>query len=284
MIYVLYHTACYDGFGAAFAAWKKFGNKAKYIPVGYGHPMPAIPNASELYVVDFSYDEEILLGIADTGVKVVVLDHHKTAEQKLMGIMGLNNPEVIFDMERSGAGITWDYFHGEGTRPALIDLIEDRDLWKFKDTRSKKLHSYLLSQPFQFDVYEKLVDGVNLATAIAEGDALERMTDQIVEKICKNARIGSFAGHRVAIVNTSSHWSEVGNRLLDLHPGVEFAIAYTDLKDDTRMFSLRSKAPFDVSKVAALYGGGGHAQAAGFKAKLKVSFENIEYETIKHGT
>lgn len=279
MIYVLYHSACYDGFGAAFAAWKKFGNDAKYMAVSYGKPMPAVPNASHLYIVDFSYDEETLIGIADAGVKVTVLDHHKSAEDKLKNLIGRKNPEVVFDMNRSGAGITWDYFHGVGTRPQMINLIEDRDLWKFKYGDSTKfLHSFLLSQPFEFEIYEKLTQDYALDLALLEGRALLRMTDQIVEKICKNARVyDNFFGHRAVVVNTSSHWSEVGNRLLELYPDVDFAASYTDLPEETRMFSLRSKAPFDVAKVAEMLGGGGHAQAAGFKAKLKIPFNNVQY-------
>lgn len=279
MIYVLYHSSCYDGFGAAFAAWKKFGNSAKYLSVSYGKPMPAIANATELYIVDFSYDEETLIGIADTGVKVVVLDHHKSAKEKLEKLVGRKNPEVIFDMKRSGAGITWDYFHGVGTRPQMINLIEDRDLWRFKyGDSTKQLHSYLLSQPFEFSIYDRLLSDLHLDNAISEGAALLRMTDQIVEKICKNARVyDNFFGHRAVVVNTSSHWSEVGNRLLELYPDVDFAASYTDLPEETRMFSLRSKAPFDVARVAEMFGGGGHAQAAGFKAKLKIPFNDIQY-------
>lgn len=284
MIYVLYHTACYDGFGAAFAAWKKFGNDAKYIPVGYGHDMPNMYDGSTVYIVDFSYDKEDLLELASRMEKVVLLDHHASAMKKhtdtdLPTFDSYDgNLEIHFDMDRSGAGITWDFFHGKHTRPRLIDLIEDRDLWKFKDPWSKKLHSYLLSQPFDFSVYAHLIFPAHLEAAVNEGAALERMTDQIVEKICKNARIyGNFFGHRAVVVNTSSHWSEVGNKLLDMYPDVEFAAAYTDLKDNVRMFSLRSKAPFDVSKVAGELGGGGHAQAAGFKAKIQVPFEQTIY-------
>jgi hypothetical protein len=29
---VIYHADCRDGFGAAYAAWKKFGDNASYIP------------------------------------------------------------------------------------------------------------------------------------------------------------------------------------------------------------------------------------------------------------
>ena len=33
---IIYHSDCYDGFSAAWAAWKKFGSKAEYLPVKHG--------------------------------------------------------------------------------------------------------------------------------------------------------------------------------------------------------------------------------------------------------
>ena len=41
-ISVLYHADCPDGFGGAYAAWKKFGDTAEYIPVKYGRTPPLI--------------------------------------------------------------------------------------------------------------------------------------------------------------------------------------------------------------------------------------------------
>src|SRR3989338_9515798 len=37
---ILYHANCPDGFGGAYAAWKKFGDSAEYIPVKHGKPIP----------------------------------------------------------------------------------------------------------------------------------------------------------------------------------------------------------------------------------------------------
>ena len=37
---VLYHANCHDGFGGAFAAWKKFGDAADYVPMRYGMAIP----------------------------------------------------------------------------------------------------------------------------------------------------------------------------------------------------------------------------------------------------
>ena len=39
---VLYHANCPDGFGAALAAWKHFGNEAEYVPVQYGKEPPDV--------------------------------------------------------------------------------------------------------------------------------------------------------------------------------------------------------------------------------------------------
>ena len=37
---VAYHGNCPDGFGGAYAAWKKFGDTAEYLPLSYGKPVP----------------------------------------------------------------------------------------------------------------------------------------------------------------------------------------------------------------------------------------------------
>lgn len=308
-VYILYHSNCYDGLGAAYAAWKRFGDSdagmpVEYIPVGYGKEPPQMEDKSFVYILDMSYSPDTIKKMARRHEWITILDHHKSAMLDWAGLDykkdtytcellqdeqgDIFNITVMFDMKVSGAGFAWDYFmwnpnNGNNERPKFIDMIEDRDLWKFKIEGSKEFHSYLLSVPQDFRRYEELESETSLKNAIAQGSSLQRMTNQIVENICKNAQMKyAFLGGKAVVVNTSSHWSEVGNRLLELFPEADFACSYTDLPGDIRMFSLRSKAPFDVSIIAQTYGGGGHPQAAGFKAKIKVPLENIEYELIKH--
>ncbi len=263
MIYVLYHSSCYDGFGAAYAAWKKFGNDAKYIPVSYGKPPPDMPDAKEIYIVDFSYDADVISELTVPNTKVVVLDHHKTAEEKLKPLLGLANPLVIFDMNRSGALITWEYFHGDGFKevPKLIKHISDRDLWTFNMPGSKEVHSALVSLPFDFEVWDKL----SVDQLILEGAACLRFESSVVDKVVSKSWLTTIDGHEVPVVNTSAHWSEVGHALLEKYPDKPFAAAFTTFKEIT-MWSLRSRGDFDVSEVAKKFGGGGHKAAAGFQA------------------
>lgn len=258
MIYVLYHSNCYDGFGAAYAAWKHFGDAAKYLPVSYGYPPPKMPDADRIYIVDFSYPAETLLALAEKSY-VTVIDHHKTAEENLKNVRA-PNLSVHFDMERSGALMSWQYFQPHAEVPTLIKHLSDRDLWKFEMEGSRDVHSALVSLPFDFEVWDKL----DVETLKLEGVACQRFQQSVVDKVVKTAWLGQVDSHQVPLVNTSFAWSEVGEALLEKFPDAPFAASFTVFNDQV-MWSLRSKGEFDVSAVAKKYGGGGHKNAAGFK-------------------
>jgi oligoribonuclease NrnB/cAMP/cGMP phosphodiesterase (DHH superfamily) len=93
--------------------------------------------------------------------RTVVLDHHKTAQEALSNWTDKpENLEIVFDMNRSGAGITWDYFSASHDdlplRPPLIDYVEDRDIWKFALSDSKIINSVIGIEPLDFDNYDGL--------------------------------------------------------------------------------------------------------------------------------
>ena len=66
---VIYHANCTDGFGAAFAAWLKFGDEAEYRACHYGQECfqdgETVHNR-EVYILDFSFPRDgcIVLSIA----------------------------------------------------------------------------------------------------------------------------------------------------------------------------------------------------------------------------
>ncbi len=259
MQYVLYHANCYDGFGAAFAVWLCRGDDdTKYIPVSYGEPLPEMPDATKVFIVDFSYPAEVLLNLAER-VRVVVIDHHRTAEENLRNITH-HNIDVKFNMLKSGAMLTWEYFHMESEpRPKLIDHIQDRDLWKFELEGTREIHAALISHPFDFELWNTF----DIDLLRHEGATLLRMQSQEVAKICKNSWMAVVAGHSVPVVNTTVHWSEVGEYLICKYANAPFVACFTAYEKKIQ-WSLRSKGSFDVSKVARQFGGGGHRNAAGF--------------------
>lgn len=262
--YVLYHANCYDGFGAAFAAWMTLGDYPAYIPVAYGQPMPEIVDGAVVYIVDFSYPRSALESLA-ARCDVTVLDHHKTAQADLAGLAF-----ATFDMNKSGAVLTWEHFHPGAPVPMLLSYVEDRDLWRFRLPESREVADALRAYPMEFTVWEAFVNHEDSIGRLKdEGRVVRRFTEQQVAMICRQTMITNWdvngVVYRVPIVNATNFWSEVGEYLLLHHEDARFAASWFDRADGQRQWSLRSRPDFDVSVVAQQHGGGGHAQAAGFE-------------------
>jgi hypothetical protein len=174
---------------------------------------------------------------------------------------------AIFDMDRSGAGMTWDFFCG-GARPPLIDHIEDRDLWRFNLEGTREIQAFIFSYPYDFDVWHDLV-ARSLADAdrqrmIDEGAAIERKhhkdVAELVEAFKRRMVIGECEVWAANLPYTLT--SDAGHLMAQGEP---FAACYWDTPDG-RVFSLRSTdGGLDVSEVAKRYGGGGHRSASGFR-------------------
>lgn len=268
---VIYHGGqCLDGFGSAFAAYMYFAVRqeaeADYFAANHGEPIPE-HDGRDVYLLDFAYKREQMETLARNANRVVVLDHHISAQRDLEGLDAqYDNLELVFDMERSGCVITWEYFH-QAPVPHLLAYIQDRDLWQFRIPDSEHVNSALLSHPLEFDLWRRLIDSdERLHLLIEEGKAINRYRDQMIAFHRKRAVIGEIAGYSVPIVNCPRNiTSELLNELADGHP---FAAGYAD-KGTKRGWSLRSRdGGADVSEIAARFGGGGHARAAGFATQL----------------
>ena len=257
--YVLYHGHCADGFGGAYAAWKRLRDGAEYVPVQYGNPMPSLPDGARVYIIDFSYRRPEMLALKERCPDLTVLDHHKTAQAELDGL-----EFAIFDMDKSGAMLAWEHFHPGRPAPALIRYVQDRDLWRWALPASREVSAALWSYPQDFWVWERL----SVAKLAKEGAAILRYMQQQTEMICSQAREQEIGGYRVPVVNATSLWSEVGEELIRRYPEAPFAAAYYETATGLRKWSLRSRGEFDVSEVARQFGGGGHRNAAGFEERV----------------
>ena len=82
---ILYHGHCADGFGAAWAAWRKLGDDASYVPVLHGPPPPELPRETAVTILDFSYSRVEMLSMRERHKELRVIDHHRTAEVALSG-------------------------------------------------------------------------------------------------------------------------------------------------------------------------------------------------------
>lgn len=258
---IIYHADCLDGHASAWMAWRKFGDTAEYVPAFYGQPAPDV-TGKRVYIVDFSYDYETTLRLIESAEHVTVLDHHRTAEQDLGRISNSEKATIVFDMNRSGAGIARDHFH-PGLECWLVDYTQDRDLWRFALPESKLVNAYIGTLPQTFEAYEQAHNTLTAQDAARLGVGADAYKNMFVEKLCKHARRVSFAGYDdIPIVNTPYVGvSEVVGALAETSL---FAVGWFQRGDGRVAVSLRSRGDFDVSEIAKRFGGGGHKSAAGY--------------------
>lgn len=275
----IYHGNCADGFGSAWAvreAYKTFnlGEEPEFFPAMYGKG--EIPNVDGRHVmmVDFSYRREVLLRLAERAKSILILDHHATSKNDLVDLPG--NVHTVFDMERSGARITWDYyFKDSGIKPPeLIRIIEDRDLWRFSlgERYTREVQAAVFSYPYDFEVWDTLME-TNPTLLRQDGEAIERKHFKDINELLPTVTfIRKVEGYDVPFANVPYFFSsDAGNMLCKMFNPDLFSVCYWDLPTG-RQLSLRSVKGqgMDVEAIAKTIGkqpfavsGGGHKHAAG---------------------
>jgi oligoribonuclease NrnB/cAMP/cGMP phosphodiesterase (DHH superfamily) len=261
-IAILYHGGCPDGFGGAYAAWKKFGDTAEYIPVKHGRPAPEGLTGRQLFFIDFCYPQDSMDNLVGMATSVTVLDHHLGAKEVVESM-----PEYVFDEKRSGATIAWTYFHPDVPVPTLLKYVEDGDLYVFKLSDSRAVLSYMYAQPFHFDVWDalsaRLENTAERAALIEHGKIYAEHFAILVEQIANKATLVSFEGFECYLATAADMFaSDVGNRLARLKPPIGIIVNF---HGDILNVSLRSVPSVDVSVIARKYGGNGHPQASAFR-------------------
>jgi len=272
----IYHAKCADGFTSAWAVWKKYPD-IEFLPATYGDNVPDVTN-KDVIMVDFSYKRHILLDMAEQAKTILILDHHKSAQEDLVELP--DNVTAIFDMEKSGARLAWEYFHPNTDVPMLVMHVEDRDLWKFNDSNTRAFQANLFSLEYTFENWEHVHhvcgDKLNYDTFVAGGEAIERKHFKDVKELISVASYESVLDDwPVPFLNAPYFYSSDAGDIMSERRA--FAVCYYDTKDE-RVFSLRSNAEYgsDVSKLASKFGGGGHKNAAGFRWPLDKINEIIQ--------
>ena len=167
----IYHGNCADGFGAAWAVRGAFvAGEVEFHAGVYQQPPPDVAGR-RVVLVDFSYPRDVIEQMARVAQSVLIIDHHKSAAEALSGypeppdapdeyLAGWLPDSGVwarFDMDRSGAMLAWQHFHGRAEPPALLLHIEDRDLWRFRLPGTREIQAALFSYPYEFGLWDSLM-------------------------------------------------------------------------------------------------------------------------------
>lgn len=148
---VIYHDNCTDGFAAAYCLWLLLGDEVEYLPLNYNYKNNLSFEGRDVYVLDFSLNEQDMTRLFTESKKYVWLDHHKTAFESEVVKEFFKNEVGTLDVlcsgkindfafsndkgyvrlttERSGAGLAAEYILAlfyRGT-PLQDKILETKD-------------------------------------------------------------------------------------------------------------------------------------------------------------
>lgn len=293
---IIYHNNCPDGFCAAIIARKRYP-EAAILGLNHGTPgvletlLPMVAG-KDVLMVDFSLRTRAEnIKLHEVAKSFRIYDHHKSARAELE-----NLDFAVFDMNRSGAGLTWDELFGvynldfyntgheirigpgrayigmpEIQRPWYVDYVQDRDLWKHSLPQTREVNAFIMTLPFTEQAW-RVLDLMTPAGASALGAGAVAHVNHYVREIVEHRQMGNLDGfshqnYTVAVVNAPYlNISEVGNVLATDH--ADIGMGWFERGDGVLQFSLRSNGDIDVSEIAKLYGGGGHRNASGFQMSI----------------
>lgn len=274
---IIHHQGCSDGICGALILWLGLGRKGELMEAQYGDdpPLDRWLKDREVWIVDFSYPRDVLERMNAAASKLTVLDHHRTAQQNCEGL-----EYCTFDMEKCGARLAYIAMIESGMlqneKPELVDLlgiivsyVEDRDLWRWELDNSREVSAWLASWPRTLEdwVRHVLRGFADMRNVVQSGAAILRSNKKMARAMSHNAYKSRYRSDpkspmlKAMVVNAPVLHSEVCEMLLE-DGDSDFAVAWR-LTPKGYIYNLRSKT-VDVSEIAKGWGGGGHAQAAGF--------------------
>lgn len=268
---VLYHHPCSDGTGSAYLYWKyskQFPDKeVKYYPMSYGYDPPQNLEGKNVLICDFSFKKNVLMELIKKVNNLLIIDHHKSAQIDLQDI---DDRYKIFDMNKSGAMLTWEYLFPSISPPLMIQYIQDRDIWTNKLPNTEEFAAWFYTLPLQFEEYDKYSDDRLLLQMIeTKGKIFTELNNYYISQALEHVAI-KFIKYKeqyyfIAQVNYSILKSDVGNAAILKYPLADFSNVYSvSDKSNSTSFSLRStNKNIDVSELAFSLGGGGHRNASG---------------------
>jgi oligoribonuclease NrnB/cAMP/cGMP phosphodiesterase (DHH superfamily) len=282
---VLYHGNCNDGLGAATVVYSFIKSVCKdcvsavefkegfYQSKRTDEYLETLKEKTVL-ILDFSIPKQSIQLLLEKNCKVYVIDHHISAFRDLADVQ-LDGFEFIYDSERSGAGLTREIFPLEGH--GWVDYIEDRDLWRFKYPGTRDFHEFLLTLQRSPQFWHYYFQGKSSFEAeINVGSILLGYKRKLIDSIVRSSsKMRCIGGINVVVINCPGALaSDALEVLYTKHQDVDFVASYYDT-DKYRSFSLRTNTDFDVSVLAKIFGGGGHAKAAAFHVDLNHELARI---------
>jgi oligoribonuclease NrnB/cAMP/cGMP phosphodiesterase (DHH superfamily) len=241
----------------------------------------------EIVMTDISIDGALMKEYED---KLLIIDHHESAVRNLEKYNISPGVGVNIDMVHAACELAWDYFYPEHKMPELVRYLGLYDSFRHK-TKSEEIQkktmslqygarAYIDDLPSAFDYLVGVVaspksDAITVNRLIAAGEAIFKYQctmakpiyatrkDSIFELDGKQLKFACFNATRFNPSNFNINYHADGYDVI-------FTYYYNGTQWICSFYNDNGKV--NVSKIAELFGGGGHAGASGCQFEV---FEDI---------
>lgn len=315
---VVGHSPCDDGSMAMMVVAKYIADnnlpEPEYLPGDYANVDVEYwrekTRDKHVIVADFSFKNPVKGAIEAACKSMLILDHHATAKEVLKneafedvtlenceGLLDEHKIVALFDMERCGSRMTWEFFYPNEELPVLLEWVDYQDRAVKGKPRAADFTYWLRSRPElyrenrdNYDFLFSLEDSSDFEQAFEDGAQIAKYHLAIAGDCAKTIRFAEMveAGETLRIGYTVASYA--------LASTVANIVAQSDRADVGAVFyqgenaerpygiSLRSNGTGQARALAEKLGGGGHPDAAGVNMTvteyltLLASFNQVDEE------
>ena len=270
----IYHIADHDGKGSA-AIVKRMFPEIELLGLNHDMEIPyeQIEMHDKIVICDISLPVEYMFKLNESK-NLTWIDHHISVISEYEEILARGENEPIKGLRRSGTAaieLTWEYFHPQEPVPEGVKLLAWQDIFDLRDPRvlpfEYACQSMGVNRPDEPIWDEILNNTINIEAMVDKGKAI---LSWIKIRDYRLVRGMSFTSHYKGLKCICANMPQGKSSFYDSIPHIDtfdFMVNFFMNKRNCWNLSFyTSKDNVDVSKIAAEFGGGGHAKAAGASA------------------
>lgn len=274
----IYHIADHDGKGSAAIVKRKFPETEL---MGLNHdmeiPYAEIEKHDKVVICDIALPVKYMFEL-NKRIDLTWIDHHVSVINEYDELMKSGEYESIKGLRKIGTAalvLTWQYFYPDNKLPEGLRLLGLNDIYDLRDRRVRPfeyaVQTYGVNRPTD-KIWSQIIDDeIDIKQMVEKGNAILSWVRHRNYRLIRGMGFESeYNGLKCICSNMAQGQSEFFDSLDNVREYDFMVNFFMNKKNRWNLTFYTYKDNVDVSKIAAEFGGGGHAKAAGASSLEKL--------------
>ncbi len=269
----IYHMADHDGKGSA-AIVKNVYPEAELMPFNHDSEIDfeQIEKHDKIIICDIALPLDYMFDL-NARKDLIWIDHHVSVIEEYEKQIAQGQVEIkgLRKIGTAAIILTWQYFYPNKKLPLGIKLLGLNDVFDLEDKRVRPFEYAMqamgVNKPNEKIWGQLIRDELEINPLVEKGKAILSYIHNRNYRLSRaQAFVSEYDGYRCICANIAQGYSEFYDSLDDIAEYDVMINFYMNKKNCWNLSFYTAKDDIDVSKLAAKFGGGGHAKAAGASA------------------